>query len=208
MSTILHLSAGRLAVAFLVSTTLGSGAWAFQESPMLADLVAAGQLPPVTERLPANPSVVEALSVGQYGGTWRRAFKGPGDRWGPTKLMEERVLKYTAMPDGSVELTPAYIESYSVNESATEFTFTLLEGMKWSDGHPVTTADVKFWYEDVFLNKDLTPSFETYLAPGGKPLTVEIADERTFTVKFETPYVYFLTILAQDSTSGPFLDRP
>jgi peptide/nickel transport system substrate-binding protein len=208
MNTILRMSAGRLAAAFLVTTTFGSAALAFQESPMLTELVTAGQLPPVAERLPANPTVVESLEVGQYGGTWHRAFKGPGDRWGPTKLMEERVLKFTATPDGSVELTPTYIESYSVNDTSTEFTFTLLEDLKWSDGHPVTTADVKFWYEDIFLNKDLTPNFETFLAPGGKPLTVEIADERTFTVKFEEPYVYFLTILAQDSTAGPSLDRP
>lgn len=203
----LRILAG-VAAGLIASTAMVSSALAFQESPMLADMVAAGELPPVEERLPVNPSVVEALEVGQYGGTWHRAFKGPGDRWGPTKLMEERVLKYTADADGNVQLTPAYIESYSVNEDSSEFTFTLLEGLKWSDGHPVTTEDVAFWYNDIFLNEALTPSFPTYLAPGGKPLEVEIVDDRTFTVKFENPYVYFLNILAQDSTEGPSLDRP
>jgi len=198
-----------VAVAALLATTaLTSQALAFEEAPMLAEMVAAGTLPAVDDRLPVNPTVVEALEVGEYGGTWNRAFKGPGDRWGPTKLMEERLLKYTADADGNVQLTPGYIESYSVNEDSTEFTFTLLEGLKWSDGNPVTTADVKFWYEDIFHNKALTPNYETYLAPGGEPLEVEIADDRTFTVKFKQPYVYFLNILAQDSTSGPSLDRP
>ena len=198
----------RLAIAALSSTALVGSAWAFQEAPMLAEMVEAGELPPVDERLPANPTVVNALSVGEYGGTWRRAFNGPGDRWGPTKLMEERVLKWTANADGGAVLTPGYIESYSVNEDSTAFTFTLLDGLKWSDGVPVTTEDVKFWYEDIFLNPDILASIDPTFAPGGKPLEIEIADERTFTVKFSQPYVYFLQILAKDSTGEPSLDRP
>jgi len=42
----------------------------FSEAPMLADLVASGDLPPVEERLPVNPLVtVPYDSVGEYGGT-------------------------------------------------------------------------------------------------------------------------------------------
>ena len=198
-----------LAASFMATVAMTSAALAYQEAPMLADLVAKGELPPVDERLPVNPSVVEALSVGEYGGTWHRAFKGPGDRWGPTKLMEERVLKYTADADGNVQLTPAYIESYSVNDDSTEFTFTLLEGLKWSDGEPVTTEDVKFWYNDIYNNKDITANHETYLDPGGEPLKLEVVDDRTFKIKFAQPYVYFLNILAQDSTgTSASLDRP
>lgn len=198
----------RLAIAALSATTLCGPAWAFQEAPMLTEMVTAGTLPPVEARLPTHPTVVEALSVGEYGGTWRRAFNGPGDRWGPTKLMEERVLKWTADANGGAILTPGFIESYSVNEDSTAFTFTLLEGLKWSDGHPVTTEDVRFWYEDIFLNPEIVPTIDPTFAPGGVPMTVEIADERTFTVKFGQPYVYFLQILAKDSTSEPSLDRP
>ncbi|WP_291364381.1 ABC transporter substrate-binding protein [Devosia sp.] len=198
----------RLAIAAMSATALAGSAWAFQEAPMLTELVEAGTLPPVDERLPAKPTVVNALSVGEYGGTWHRAYSGPGDRWGPTKLMEERVLKWAAGPDGVAQLTPGYIESYSVNESSTEFTFTLLEGLKWSDGHPVTTEDVEFWYKDVFLNPEIVPTIDATFAPGGVPMELEIKDERTFTVKFAQPYVYFLQILAKDSTGEPSLDRP
>ena len=197
-----------LSFAALSTTAMTVSAWAFQEAPMLTEMVEAGELPPVDERLPANPTVVQALSVGEYGGTWRRAFNGPGDRWGPTKLMEERVLKWTADADGGAVLTPGYIESYEVNENSTEFTFTLLDGLKWSDGMPVTTEDVKFWYEDIFLNPEVTPNIDATFAPGGKPLEIEIVDERTFKVKFGQPYVYFLQILAKDSTGEPSLDRP
>lgn len=199
--------ASTLAIVF-AGTALVPTAWAYQEAPMLAEMVAAGTLPPVEERLPTKPTVVNAVEVGEYGGTWQRAFKGPGDRWGPTKLMEERVVKWAADEDGALTLVPGYIESHSVNEDSTEFTFTLLEDLKWSDGQPVTTDDVSFWYNDVFLNEALTPNISPAFAPGGVPMELEIADERTFTVKFAQPYVYFLTILAKDSTSGPSLDRP
>ena len=197
-----------IVASLVASTCLATAAWAFQEAPMLAEQVAAGALPAVEERLPVNPTVINAVEVGQYGGTWQRAYKGPGDRWGPTKLMEERVLKWTPTEDGGMQLTPGYIESYSVNETSTEFTFTLLEGLKWSDGHPVTTEDVQFWYDDVFLNTDIMPVIDPTFSPGGKPLTLEVVDERTFIIKFAEPYVYFLTILAKDSTGEPSLDRP
>lgn len=197
-----------VAIAALSSTAMTAAAWAFQEAPMLTEMVEAGELPPVDERLPTSPTVVEAVEVGQYGGTWHRAYSGPGDRWGPTKLMEERVLKWTADADGNAVLQPGYIESYSVNADSTEFTFTLLEGLKWSDGMPVTTEDVEFWYKDVFLNTEIVPNIDPTFAPGGKPLELEIKDERTFTIKFAQPYVYFLQILAKDSTGEPSLDRP
>lgn len=198
----------KLATALLAGTALTSPAWAFEEAPMLTEMVEAGNLPAVDERLPVTPTVINAVEVGQYGGNWMRAYRGPGDRWGPTKLMEERVLKYVPDADGNIDLAPGYIESYEVNDDATAFTFTLLEGLKWSDGAPVTTEDVAFWYNDIFLNEAIVPSIDPTFAPGGEPMKLEVVDERTFTVSFAQPYVYFLTILAKDSTGEPSLDRP
>ncbi|UXN74176.1 ABC transporter substrate-binding protein [Devosia sp. A8/3-2] len=109
---------------------------------------------------------------------------------------------------GGAVLTPGYIESYRVNENSTEFTFTLLDGLKWSDGVPVTTKDVAFWYNDIFLNRKIVPTLEPTFAPGGVPLELEVVDARTFKVKFAQPYVYFLQIPAKDSTGEPSLDRP
>lgn len=195
-------------ISILMTCCLAGSAWAFNESPMLQEQVKAGKLPPVEQRLPEKPTVVNAAEVGQYGGNWQRAYKGPGDRWGPTKLMEERVVKWSQGADGKLSLVPGYVESYSVSEDSRTFTFTLLDGLKWSDGQPVTTEDVEFWYNDVFLNKEIMPSIDQTLAPGGKPMKLEVVDDRTFKVSFEEPYVYFLEILAKDSTGEPSLDRP
>src|SRR5439155_1121728 len=52
----------------------------FSEAPVLAQMVQAGKLPPVEQRLPASPQVVQPVQgVGQYGGTWRLAWTGPAD---------------------------------------------------------------------------------------------------------------------------------
>ena len=50
------------------------------ESPLLADMVKAGKLPPVEQRIPEAPMVIKPLEgIGKYGGVWRRASR-PGRR--------------------------------------------------------------------------------------------------------------------------------
>ncbi|MBO9464070.1 ABC transporter substrate-binding protein [Tropicibacter sp. R15_0] len=182
---------------------------ALDEAPMLAEQVAAGTLPPVEERLPENPRVIDvANSIGQYGGTWHRAFKGPSDRWGPTKLMEERVLRAVMDADQNISYVPGWVESYEANEDSTVFTFTLRKGHRWSDGAPVTTRDVKFWYDDVFNNREIMPAVPALYTAAGEPMVLDIVDDHTFTVTFAAPYPLFLTVLAKESTGKPGLDRP
>ena len=50
-------------------------------------------------------------------------------------------------------------ESWSANEDNTEFTFTIREGLRWSDGTPVTTEDVRYTFEDFFLNDELNTTY-------------------------------------------------
>lgn len=163
----------------------------FNEAPMLADLVQAGELPPVDERLPVNPAVMDTLEgIGNYGGTIRRGFRGVSDRWGPTKMVNESLTWYT--PDLSVRANQA--ESWEANDDATEWTFNLREGMKWSDGAPHTTADWQWWYDHVLNNETLTPA-----PPGnfstGTPATLmdlEVIDDYTFKVTFADPNPLFV----------------
>ncbi|MDO1585034.1 ABC transporter substrate-binding protein [Rhizobium oryzicola] len=199
-------------VAFLstlLSMTSLSMAFAFNESPMLKALVDAGKLPPVDQRLPKKPAVIPVYGeIGTYGGTLRRAYSGIGDRMGSTKLVEERAIKLQQSLDGKVDLVNRFVESWSANADSTEFTFSLLDGMKWSDGQPVTTDDVKFWYEDIFLNSELSPAPPGFLFSGGKPFKLDVVDKRTFKVKFEQPYALFPYVLAVQSTGWPGLDKP
>ena len=52
----------------------------YREAPMLTARVQRGELPPLEQRLPPEPMVVEPTDeVGQYGGTWHRMMKGSSD---------------------------------------------------------------------------------------------------------------------------------
>jgi peptide/nickel transport system substrate-binding protein len=51
-----------------------------KEAPRLAALVREGRLPPVAQRVPAEPVVLRPVrAIGRNGGTWCRGVTGPGD---------------------------------------------------------------------------------------------------------------------------------
>ncbi len=162
----------------------------FNEAPMLADLVAAGDLPPVDERLPLNPLVLDSLEgIGNYGGTIRRGFKGVSDRWGPTKMQNEALTWYN--PDLTVR--PNLCESWEINEDGSTWTFNLREGTRWSDGHPLDADSFKWWYENHLLNETLTPSPPSHYSTGSPAelATMEFPDQNTVLVKFAHPKPLF-----------------
>ena len=57
----------------------------YQESPMLRERVEAGELPPVEERLPDEPLVVESPEVGEYGGSLGGGRVIQSDEWRRTR---------------------------------------------------------------------------------------------------------------------------
>ena len=84
---------------------------------------------------------------------------------------------------------PNVAQSIEVNEDTTEFVFHLRAGMRWSDGVPFTADDIIFWYEDVFLNKELTPDYPIWLAPNDNPVVVEKRDDTTVIFRFAELHV-------------------
>jgi len=177
----------------------------FNEAPQLADLVKQGKLPPVEERLPKNPLVVTPYEeIGQYGGNWHRAWLGLSDQWGPNKICVEHLVMFDK---GGTKVLPNIAESWKISKDAKTYTFKLREGIKWSDGVPLTTDDVMFWYEDFLLNKELTPSVPTWLMAGGKPCKIEKVDNYTFTVKFDQPNPLFLINICKQGGNAFFLPK-
>ena len=71
-------------VLVLVSLSFSVVAQGYGESPMLKELAEAGKLPPVAERLPTNPVVVEPVErIGDYGGTIRASSIAADSLLGP-----------------------------------------------------------------------------------------------------------------------------
>ncbi len=173
------------------------------EAPMLADKVAAGELPPVAERVGREPEVVEPLdSVGSYGGELRAGLRGSSDHNGILRIVGPQGL--VRWDPNYTEVVPNLAERFEVGDEGKEFTFYLRDGIKWSDGTPFTADDVMFNVEDLLLNEDFAPTPSRYTI-GGEPMSVEKIDDFTVRFTFSEPYGDFLAELAAPLGQNPVL---
>ncbi len=82
--------------------------------------------------------------------------------------------------------------AYEHNADSTEWTFTIRDGVKWSDGEPLTAADIAFTYNFI-IDNDLSV-FENYLKlKGAEPPTFTAPDDTTLIWKSPTPTIAPLT---------------
>ncbi|MGQ9629386.1 MAG: ABC transporter substrate-binding protein [bacterium] len=197
-----------LIVALCVLGIAPSLAEKYNEAPMLRELVRAGKLPPVEERLPKEPFVVGPgvllpkevvdFEIGQYGGTERLVHNVPG--WEASAFIQCNEPILIAPGLETEPMRGNVVKDYKVTPDQKVFTFYMREGLKWSDGAPVTTEDVLFAYEDVLMNKDLTATLPAWLKSGargdGEPMKLEVLDKYTFRISFASPYGGFPVQLA------------
>src|SRR5215469_223798 len=173
----------------------------FKEAPQLVELVKAGKLPPVQERVSQDPLVIKPVhEIGKYGGTWRRGFSGPADFWNGYRCCGHDKILFWDYTGNKV--APNVAKSWEISDDGRTLTAFLRKGMKWSDGHPFTADDFMFWYEDIFQDKELTPVKTPMLATNGKPGTMEKVDDFTIRFKFVDPYFAFVDILAAAADLG------
>jgi peptide/nickel transport system substrate-binding protein len=159
----------------------------YKEAPALAEQVKGGKLPPVDQRVSANPLVTKPVDkIGKYGGTLRTAS------WWPEAGNVQLYFAVDAPIKWKADLTgyePALAESYNWSDDGKTFTMKLRKGVKWSDGTPYTSADWKFWWEDLVK----APDQKLYSAPGylrksdGKPIDMEFPDDQTVVWKSDKP---------------------
>ncbi|HZE36080.1 MAG TPA: ABC transporter substrate-binding protein [Candidatus Eisenbacteria bacterium] len=167
----------------------------FKEAPQLAELVKAGKLPPVQERIGQDPLVVKPLrEIGKYGGTWRRAFTGPFDTSNGHRVAQNDKLLYYDYT--GTKLVPNIARAWEVSPDGKVTTLLLRRGMRWSDGQPFTADDFVFWYQDVYNNKDLVPTPLSVMTIGGKPIAIEKIDAATIRFVSPEPYYALPTVLA------------
>nr|WP_246035985.1 ABC transporter substrate-binding protein [Aliishimia ponticola] len=178
----------------------------YAESEFWKQEVDAGNMPPVAERLPDAPLVVDLRAKGRepgrQGGTLRTMITRSKDVRQMVVYGYARLVGY----DADYTLRPDILETFD-EEDGRIFTLKLRAGHKWSDGADFTSEDFRYWWEDVANNAELSPSGPPeFLRAGGRLPVVTFPDAQT--VRFEWPVRHpsFLQQLAQ--ARPPFIYRP
>jgi peptide/nickel transport system substrate-binding protein len=163
-------------------------------------------LPPVAERLPATPLVVdlgaEGRKVGHHGGAIQTLIGRAKDArlinvWGYARLVGY---------NSKFELKPDILEAVDVEGDST-FTLHLRKGHRWSDGEPFTAEDIRYWWEDIANDPDLSPSGpEPFMLVNGEKPQFEVIDAETVRFTWKSPNPLFLPSLA--AAADPFIYRP
>lgn len=162
-----------------------------QEPTLLQAKVASGELPPVDERLPENPVVVGGRdAIGVYGGEVRMIHFDPVWCVSNYDWNSERLLHYSDIDLRTI--VPNIFEAWEVSPDGTTFTVKMRKGMKFSDGAPVTTEDVRFYIEDIWFNKDISasPMWQIRFDGGANtsPAKLEVIDDFNFKLTYAAPF--------------------
>ena len=166
--------------------------WPKAEAPVLAELVREGHLPPVAERVGPEPVVLEGVEgIGRYGGTWYRLVNSIADfstiYW---RMSGSSLVRWS--PQG-YPLVPHIAKGWEISPDYRSFTFTLRRGARWSDGYPLTSEDIVYWYENEVRYFNSQPRF---LRAGGTLGRVERVDDLRVRFVFDQPNPLFLERLA------------
>ena len=106
------------------------------ETPLFREDVASGKLPPIVERLPKAPRVVDLPAMGretgQPGGVWRMLMGDQRDLRFMTVFSYARLVTF----DEKLNLVPDILQSLDDQDDKV-FTLHLRPGHKWSDGQPL-----------------------------------------------------------------------
>jgi len=189
----------RIAALLALLPLLAGPAVGAEEPPNLVAAVAAGQLPPLTARLPRVPLVFEAprsdWTLGRYGGEVRTLMAKDRDIRMMVVYGYSRLVGY----DEQLRLTPDILEKVD-NVDSRIFTLHLRPGHKWSDGKPFTAEDFRYYWDDVAHNKDLSPfGLPQALLVNGHGPKFEVLNETTVRFTWQEPNPMFLPALAAPS---------
>lgn len=169
-------------------------AMAFTSAPILDGAVRANDLPNIDQRLPLEPRVINTRALGgrpgRQGGELRILIGSQRD----IRLMPffgySRLVGY----DRDLNLIPDILARFEVVDQSI-FTFHLRPGHRWSDGHPFTTEDLRYAWEDVMMHERL-PGVPVELRPDDTLPLVEVIDELTIRYSWPFPNPEFLPELA------------
>lgn len=186
-------------ISSVTGLMLLTSAWGqtYQEAPDLQKAVRAGTLPPLEQRLPNPPLVDEFLDErqpGRFGGSLRMLMTKAKDTRMMTAYGYARLVKYNQQ----LQLVTDILEHVDV-QGQRIYTLKLRQNHFWSDGHPFTSEDFRFWWEDIANNAELYPVGPPAVLKSisGHYPTVTIVDTHTIRYAWPEPQPNFLSQLAK-----------
>ena len=183
----------------------------YNEAPMLRTRVAAGELPPVEERVPEEPYVCDTFEeIGRYGGTLH-VYATDERVWQDIVgvIYDEPALarQIETGTDGKW-FGPTLLKDYEFSDNYKILTLYLRKGARWSDGEPLTADDFTFYW------LDCKPNFFKELPVPAAPLPnnlekVEKVDDYTVRFYFPQPAVTAMIEFLHGSWGmwGPFIPK-
>jgi peptide/nickel transport system substrate-binding protein len=92
------------------------------------------------------------------------------------------------------DVIPAQAESWEISEDGRTIVFTLREGLRWSDGEPLTADDVVFTFNEVIFNEEIPTSSRDVMRIGEQGLLPAVSklDDRRVQFVLPEPFAPFL----------------
>ena len=181
----------------------------FKEAPMLAELVASGDLPPVEERLPVTEDIAVVTPVdgiGEYGGIWHETTDSQG-------MGNIEMITYDPPVRWKPDYTgyePGLVKEWEISEDGKTLTWHFRQGVKWSDGVDfIPAVDLAYWWE-LATNED----FKLVNIPfwgrdsDGTPMEVSFPDDYTMVMTWGEPHFISNYVVAQGFWEWQPMERP
>lgn len=167
-------------------------------------------LPPLADRIPAEPLVVIPYdSVGQYGGELN--VLSNATEAGTSDFLSVRHVSLMRYSDDLQTIVPNVAKSWEWNDDFTQLTIKLREGHKWSDGEPFTSADIVFYHDNLMLDTNIFETPKDYITVAGEPMTIEAPDDTTVIFNLPAPkpglVAHFATHYSQPFQPKHFLGQ-
>jgi len=143
----------------------------------------------------------------RYGGTLVVAIPDPGQlnpaitTSGLTHPVTGQIFNGLVRLDQNFEPQPDLATKWTVSDDAKRYTLDLERGVRWHDGKPFSSADVKYTFEEVLLKF----SQRTRGALSPVLASIDAPDEDTVVFNFKAPYPPFMKLVDEDN--APILPK-
>lgn len=110
---------------------------------------------------------------------------------GVIALLHEGLTSYHAVEE---KVIPGLAKSWEISPDFKSYTFHLREGVRFSDGHPLSAEDVLFTFQCIY-DKRYPNRTRDFFVIDNNPFQITKIDERTIRIQLPQPYAPFLEMI-------------